>query len=54
MQYLKNHYTVNWDAVHKAHNERIRELRTAFKTVVLDDCADEPGMNDSFLPAVKV
>ena len=48
MQYLKDHYTVNWDAVHKAHNERIRELRTAFKTVVLDDIE-----NGRILPCTK-
>ena len=37
MQYLKDHYTVNWDAVHKAHNDRVKELRTAFRTIVIQD-----------------
>jgi len=37
MEYLKDHYSVDWNAVHKAHNERMKELRTAFRAVVLDD-----------------
>lgn len=37
MQYLKDHYTVDWDAVHKAHNDRIKELMTTFRAVVMED-----------------
>ena len=37
MEYLKDHYTVDWDKVHAAHNKRMEPLRAAFKVIVTHD-----------------